>query len=115
MTARAADAVCRRKGFDPEAVDQVHGLGVGTPPCGKKGSCPCIEHLEAAAKPGHLGRLINLITFQKDTSAACIGCLEEGEQVGENGIIVRTCARCPNHKARVRMETAIEALGGARA
>lgn len=113
MTARAASAVCRRQSrlqeFD---VDLGHPQAVVQSRCGSTSQCPCQEFKEEAVKPSLWSRLGIILFFQKDTSAACIGCWADGEEVTEDGKVVATCDYCRNQPAKLRLESAIEALGG---
>jgi hypothetical protein len=96
MTARAARKLCVKEG------KKIRGDSVlGTLPQCSHGSCLCDVYQETLIKPGLLSRLWQSATFQKDTSAACVGCLQEAD----------VCLKCDNRKARLKMEAAIEAMG----
>lgn len=108
MTGRAAQKVCSKENKSaPYDVDFGHA-----PHC-RLGKCPCEAHQEALVRPSLFIRLGQLVTFQKDTSAACVGCPQEGQiEVQEDGREIQVCDFCYNRKPHEKMVASMEALGG---
>jgi len=109
MTARAARKVCRKADKETK-----YDVDLGNMPQCNRGKCPCEAYQEQLVRPSRFARLWLLATFQKDNSAACIGCFQEGQsEVREDGREVKVCDFCYNRKPHEKLVASIEALGGA--